>query len=185
MATINTKRINSDDPYDFYRTQPEATMGAIRAGVFKGIETAWDPCDGIGGISLQLEKVGISVERSDISDYGLGGWITVADFLELNEPLFDTDCIVMNPPFRKTFEFVEKALQLSDKVIMFNRVSFLESDKRGKKFKSREWPLSEVFIHSRRVGCAKGFSEEYTNAVMYCWFVFDNNCTGDCRVHWI
>ena len=185
MATINTKRISSEDPNDLYRTHPDATRFAISGGVFKGCKSLWDCCDGLGGISDVLQADGFAVKRSDIKTYG-SSRVVEADFLTLNKPLFDCDAIVMNPPYKLTFEFVEKALQLSSRVIMFNRASFLESGKRGGKFKSGEWPLSDVFIHSKRVGCAKGFSKDYANAVMYCWYVFDESCVGKHpRLHWL
>ena len=184
MATINTQRVNNDEANDLYRTHPSATIRAIDAGVFDGVSTLWDCCDGLGGISNELEKAGFNLHRSDLINYFQKG-VTICDFLSLEKPLFECDAIVMNPPYKLTFEFVEKALQLSKRVVMFNRVSFLESDKRGSKFKSGEWPLTDVFVHSRRVGCAKGFGEDYANAVMYCWYVFDKSKSGDCRLHWI
>src|SRR5690554_4304133 len=120
MATINTKRVNRDNANDLYRTHPDATIRAIGAGVFDRDKTLWDCCDGLGGISDELEKAGFTVKRSDLIDYFRENTV-VRDFLSLESPLFHCDAIVMNPPYKLTFEFVEKALQLSNRVIMFNR----------------------------------------------------------------
>jgi hypothetical protein len=186
MATINTVRKNSDEANDLYRTEPLATEAAVMHGVFSNINTAWDCCDGLGGISGVLERHGISVGKSDIVNYGRRN-VVVQDFLELQEPLFNTDCIVMNPPFKLTAEFLDKACNLSDKVIMFNRVSFLETVQRANKIKSGQWPLTDVYFHAYRVGCAKGMYEtRYANAVFYAWFLFDKHrFTGKPVMHWI
>lgn len=188
MASVNTVRKNNDAPNDLYRTEPLATEAAIVEGVFDDVSSLWDCCDGLGGISNVLEANGWQVFRSDIEDYGNTG-VHIADFLALDEPLFKADCIVMNPPFKQTSEFLDKACQLSDKVIMFNRVSFLETVKRAVKLQSGEWPLTDIYFHAYRVGCAKGLTEEkYANAVFYAWFVFDRNkrATGVTPVvHWI
>ena len=117
MASVNTVRKNNDSPNDLYKTEPLATHSAILSGVFDGINSVWDCCDGLGGISNVLEENGILTYRSDIEDYGDRG-IQIADFLSLDEPLYDADCIVMNPPFKLTSEFMDKACQLSNKVIM-------------------------------------------------------------------
>lgn len=189
MASVNTVRKNNDDDNDLYRTSPVATKSALLAGVFDGVESAWDCCDGIGGISNILEESGIKMFRSDLIDYGMRD-VVISDFLALEKPLFEADCIVMNPPYKLTSEFMDKACSLSNKVIMFNRVSFLETVTRAKKMQSGEWPLTDIFFHAFRVGCAKGLTEEkYANAVFYAWYVFDKekraNTNNPPLVHWI
>lgn len=181
MASINTVRKNNDSPNDLYQTEPLATESAIISGVFRGIKSAWDCCDGLGGISDVLIDNGIE-------DYGDRG-VQIADFLSLDKPLYDTDCIVMNPPFKLTTEFMDKACRLSSKVIMFNRVSFLETVKRANKMQSGEWPLTDIYFHAYRVGCAKGTEGKYGNAVFYAWYVFDRDKWESTKhtplVHWI
>lgn len=186
MATINTVRKNHDAPNDLYQTHPLATESAILHGVFNCVESVWDCCDGVGGISKVLERSGIKVYRSDIEDYNDTG-IDKLDFLKITEKPYPVEVIVMNPPFKLTKEFMDKACSLVDRVIMFNRVSFLETVNRAEKMISGEWPLTDVYFHSYRVGCAKGLDGSYGNSVFYAWYVFDKKLfNGEPpRLHWI
>lgn len=184
MATPNIKVNNRDDPYELYRTEPKATELAYDNGVFKGVKSVYDPCDGLGGITNILEDKGITCYRADVVNRNGPLMQRQRDFL--TDPWLPcADALVMNPPFTKTSEFLDTACSFYNKVIMFNRISFLETVKRATKIKSNEWPLSKVWIHAGRVGCAKGFDDKYVNAVMYAWFVFDRYHKGEPVIDWL
>lgn len=189
MVSPNTRRNLDADPNDLYETSREAVELAIKAGVFDGIKSVYDPCDGLGGITNVLEELlGIRTIRSDKFVYeGTSERTWVVDFLlsdDIPDPYL-VDALVMNPPYKLTYEFVDKATDVYDKVIMFNRINFLETYKRSIKMHTREWNLKTVYIHADRVGCAKP-GEKAVKAVMYAWYVFDkNNRNLNPEIKWI
>lgn len=186
MASSNTKRKVKKEGLDLYRTSVTAMKSAINAGVFDDVSSAYDPCDGLGGISNPLEEAGIPVHRTDIFDHGNDKLDGLVNFLELSKtPAPDVDVLVMNPPFNLTYEFVEKALELHDRVFMFNRVSFLETKTRSAKLSSGDWPLKHVWFYGFRVGCAEGYTDEEKNAVFYAWYEFDKEFKGAPTMSWI
>jgi len=185
MAASNTRRNQDAHPDDLYQTDPKAVKLAITAGVFKGIASAYDPCNGFGALSNELKKIGIKVDTSDLIDYGIGD--RIEDFLnpeiELDNPV---DAIVFNPPFKMTTDFVTQALKLNDRLIMFNRVTFLETVSRAVKIQST-WGLTDIYYHAARVGCTKGTGEkDYKNSVFYAWYNFEpKKYNGITKSHWI
>lgn len=185
MATANTKRNKDADANDLYQTNPKAVHLAVKAGVFRGVRTAYDPCNGLGAISNVLESIGIKTQTSDLIDYGIGD--TVTDFLgaEIGNKN-NVDAIVFNPPYKLTSEFIDRALEINDKVIMFNRVTFLETEKRAIKLQ-KDWGLTDIYLHASRVGCKKGLEEErYANAVFYGWYILEpSKYAGVTNAHWI
>lgn len=193
MASANTKRNDDADPRNLYNTLPDAVESATAAGVFKQLKTFWDPCNGLGRLSNALEaetgvKCGV---RSDKYDYGRCD--DIIDFLDrddlgadLTVHGVDYEHIVFNPPFPLTAEFLDRAFELTDKVYMFNRVSFLETENRAHALDDRKWPLKKVWFFAYRTGCTKGVDEQkQTKAVMYAWYEFDKNYTGEPTVGWI
>lgn len=193
MATANTRRNDTADPSDLYNTMTDAVVSANAAGVFEGLRSFWDPCNGLGRLSRTLEsETGVKCAKtSDKFDYGIGD--EIIDFIDTDDlgkltmvPGIDFEHIVFNPPFTLTAEFLDEALKVTDKVFMFNRVSFLETDGRASKLDSREWPLKKVWLFAYRTGCTKGVKEEkQPKAVMYAWYEFDKSYTGEPMVGWI
>jgi len=182
MVSINTRRNANAHIDDLYQTHPNATKLALKGGVFKGIQSVYDPCNGFGGITKQLDNNGIKTVCSDMIDYGIGD--EIINFLDV-DVMPNVDAIAFNPPFKLTKEFMNKATDLCGKVIMFNRVSFLETVKRAKDIQGK-WGLTDIYFHSARTGCSKGVEEEYGNAVFYAWYVFDNkNYNGKTEAHWL
>lgn len=170
MATANTRRNKNAVKNDLYQTSKEATILAINHGIFDGLKKVYDPCDGRGALSNVLIKHVPVVIRSDLIDYGTGA--SVFDYLT-SDVHYDVDALVMNPPYLLTTEFLDKACSEYDKVIMFNRISFLETSKRADKMLNGDWPLTEVYVHADRVGCYKEEEGDTPKAVMYAWYVFD------------
>lgn len=193
MATANTKRNPDADVNNLYNTLTDAVVSANAAGVFEGLKPFWDPCNGLGRLSKCLEsETGVKCAKtSDKHDYGLGD--ETIDFIDTDDlgvdtmvPGVDFDHIVFNPPFTLTSDFLDQALTLTDKVYMFNRVSFLETEGRARKLDGRDWPLKKVWFFAYRTGCSKGVKEEaQPKAVMYAWYEFDKNYTGEPMLGWI
>lgn len=187
MATANTHRSDNADPLDLYNTDVVATRMAIEGGVFNSAGKLWDPCDGLGDMSNVLKAYGFDVETSDKYDHVDRG-VMLLDFLAEIHPRIDTiDGIVMNPPFKQTLEFIDRALELVDRVYMFNRASVLETRTRAERFNLRDWPLSAYYQFGPRVNCSKGVERSYParGAVMYGWYVLDKKHKGDPVLRWL
>jgi hypothetical protein len=193
MASSNTKRkdkseISENELYNtplialesFYTQFPE---------VFDQYDTYYDPCSGLGAISSFLKGLGKTVVTGDLIDYGYQD--SVGDFLaisKLPKSLSSvSSCIVMNPPFTLTKEFVDHSLKLCDNVLMFNRMVTIESKYRANKFKSGEWDLDTMYQFGFRVSCTKGVDMEPTaNSVAYSWFDIKRfKGTEGARLKWI
>ena len=187
MSSPNTKKNPSTDPNDLYST-PKIALEAFYEQfpeVFDAYDTYYDPCNGLGDIAIFLRDLGKRVYTSDLVDYGLGD--NTKDFLTVNKILKDIDCVIFNPPFTLTEEFVDKALTLCDNVLMFNRMTTIESNARANKLKCKAWPLESMWQFGFRVSCTKGVDREPTaNSVAYSWFHFDvKNYTDKTKLDWI
>jgi hypothetical protein len=186
MTSANTKRNPNAETNDLYST-PKAALDCFYnqyPEVFESYNTYYDPCNGLGDIADYLRSIGKVVITSDLIDYGLGD--NIKDFLTLEEIDPEVDCIIMNPPYTLTGKFIDKALDLCNNVLMFNRTSTLESIYRGTKFESREWPLANYWQFSHRVSCTKGISRELTsNSVSYGWFELCRGFSGKTEMDWI
>lgn len=93
---------------DFYATPPECTEALIDAlpNIFQPKKIIWEPACGDGAISKVFIKKGFSVQSSDLYDRGFGKH--GVDFLKDNHPTFD--CIVTNPPFNLSVDFIERSM---------------------------------------------------------------------------
>lgn len=185
MATSNTKRNVEADKNGLYSTSKESLDAAYIAGLFENYDVFYDPCNGLGDISDYLESKGKKVYRNDLLDYGTK-YTSIGDFLEVESIPQDVECIIMNPPFKLTEEFVDKALSLCDNLVMFNRATVLETASRSKKHNHGQWPLKEFHSFANRVSCTQGVDRDKTNnAVWYGWFVYDKKYLGNPEIHWL
>lgn len=195
MASPNTKRDVSKGGDDLYITPPVALESFYEQyrSVIDQFNVFLDPCDGLGAISNFLESKGKKVYRYDLVDY-TGRLDKVTNFLELEDIPEDVECIIFNPPFKLTKEFVDKALSLCSNLLMFNRMTTIESNGRASKFDSKEWDLKSMYQFGFRVSCPKGVIDESgdirleptANSVAYSWFEFDQNNMGlTSRLMWI
>jgi hypothetical protein len=185
MASPNTSRNVSKDGSDLYNTPVEALEAAYEAGIFDRFNVYYDPCDGLGAISDFLESKGKKVYRSDLFDYERGNCKQI-DFLGLTELPDDVQCIVFNPPFKLTEEFMDKAFSLCPEVIMFNRATVLETKSRSKKHDDKTWKLKKFWSFGNRVSCTQGETKEPTaNSVWYGFFEYSKICVGEPSIGWL
>ena len=198
MASTNTKRTLDVEVNNLYNTPIEALEGFYKSfpEVFDSYNVYFDPCNGLGNISRYLKSQNAKVITSDLIDYADNGEISdyIQDFLEVEELPEEVECIIFNPPFKLTKEFVDHAVYLMNKsktcqsILMFNRASTLFSKERGKRFDSQDWPLYMAYLFSYRVSCTKGVYEEPTaNSVDYAFFEFIKNPPRDSepKIGWI
>ena len=192
MASANTKKndketIEENELYNtplialdsFYEQYPE---------VIDQYATFYDPASGIGSITEWLKLKDKHVISSDIVDYGYQDFI--GDFLTSNaeDNLFRyLDCIIINPPFTLTAEFIDKALEYNCDILMFNRMTTIESRKRAEKFHSKEWNLECMYQFAFRVSCSKGVERQVTaNSVAYSWYKISSKPSSkSTKLKWI
>lgn len=189
MASSNSKRNPKEmiEENELYSTPTIAleTFHNQYPEVFGKYKCFYDPCDGLGQISDYLESIGKKVYRGDIVDYR-SKLNFKESFLSREAIPEDVDCIIFNPPFTLTEEFVDKALSLCPNLIMFNRLTTIESNARANKLNSGEWPMTCLYQFGFRVSCPKGTDmEKSPNSVAYSWLTFDRYSTDGCRLKWI
>ena len=176
MASANTKKNDKEtiEENELYNTPLIALDSFYEqySEVIDQYETFYDPASGIGSITEWLKLKDKHVISSDIVDYGYQDFIE--DFLTSNaeDKLFRyLDCIIINPPFTLTADFIDKALEYNCDILMFNRMATIESRKRAEKFHSREWNLECMYQFAFRVSCTKGVERQATsNSVAYSWY---------------
>lgn len=112
-----------------------------------------DPCCGTGVLTEAALAAGYKPVTFDIQDWGYQ--CIVLDFLSKNagvDAILSGNAVLMNPPFSKAAEFVEKALEKgARKVICFQRFAWWESQKR-KEFWDK-YPPNRVYICGDRADC--------------------------------
>jgi hypothetical protein len=159
---------------DFYAT-PDYAIDAILSRVgFVG--EVWEPACGDGAICKRLLAAGYrNIYATDLIDRGYGD--EHYDFLKSRRV---TDNIITNPPFKIGTKFTLHALRLArKKVVMFNKLTFLEGKERRDKLFSQDH-LKTVYIFGERVGFNGG-----GGMLAFAWFVFDKEYQGKPELEWI
>jgi len=161
---------------DFYATPTLATEKLLQKECFSGL--MWECACGDGAISKVLIKNGYDVYSSDLINRGYGEQL---DFLQSNK---EVDNIITNPPFNLSTEFTLQALKLAHKkIILLNKLSFLEGIKRNKEIFSKN-KLQNVYVFSKRLNFRK-YSGEINGLMAFAWFVFNQDYEGNAQLQWI
>jgi len=170
--TVNNNRSSSD----FYGTPEKCTEDLLERETFDG--PIWECACGEGAISKVLIKHNYKVYSSDIEDRGYG--TSGIDFLTQTKPVAN---IFTNPPFKLGTDFVIHALSLAQKkVVIFNKLTFLEGIKRKSIFEQGH--LKNIYVYSKRVNLKK--NQKLTGGMMaFAWFVFDKTYQGKPMLDWI
>lgn len=182
----------SREENDFYATNPKALDLFISTFDEKLNQNVWENACGAGHLSECLIKHGHNVLSTDLIDRGYDKMKTTLDFLNADpqEWHFDGD-ILTNPPFKYAMDFVRKGLDLvntGNRVIMFLKIQFLESEKRyNGLFKDN--PPKYVYVHTtRQETCRGGDFETYkdsSGSMCFAWFVWEKGYKGDTVLRWI
>lgn len=174
----------SDEPYDFYATDPKAVELLLNSETFS--RNVWEPACGEGHISKVLQEYWYHVYSTDVVDRGFGDGIF--DFLkgEVKSCSVNAD-IITNPPYKYAQQFVEKAIDavsVGHKVAMFLKLTFLEGNKRQKLFSI--YPPKTVYVCADRFKCGKnGHFDSERSAVAYCWMVWEKGFYGVPQLRWL
>lgn len=174
---------NSDrECNDFYATDPKAGELLLQLEDFQ--KNIWEVSCGLGHLSKVFEKAGYIVKSTDLIDrgYGKGG----IDFLNTTIKSWSGD-IVTNPPYTWAKDFIEKAISIvpvGNKIAMFLKLQFLESQNRKQFFKNN--PPKIVYVSSSRICCVKNghFNKCSPNAIAYCWYIWIKGFKGDPIIKW-
>lgn len=115
-----------------------------------------DPCVGTGILPQAVIDSGQKFEiitTSDIHDWNPPGFkVNVYDYLERTEDYLNGTTVIMNPPFSKACEFVQKAFDLGAyKVLCFQRKAWRESLKRREFWDL--YPPKNIFVCGERATC--------------------------------
>ena len=166
---------------DFYATDPVVIKPLLEREKFVG--SIWECACGQGHLSKELEKQGFNVISTDLYDRGYG--YAGVDFLWQGS--LRAENIITNPPYKYATEFVKHAIDLqADKIAMFMKLTFLET--KGRKELFLKHPPKNVYVFSERVRCAIGGDferQKNSNAIAYCWYVWEKDYTGKTVIGWV
>lgn len=168
---------------DYYATDPTAIDTLVK--VYDLPKQIWECACGEGHLAKRLTELGYDVVATDLVDrgYGIGG----VDFLcEMDNR--GCDCILTNPPFRYSTEFIIHALDILPSggvLAMFLRTLCLEGQQRYEKI-YRHNPPKYVFQFVRRIKCAKnGEFDGVAGVQAYGWFIWEKGYKGETIIKWI
>ena len=171
--------------HDYYATDPNALTSLLRMKELPKV--VYECACGAGHLAEVLGKHGHSVVATDLVSrgYGVGG----VDFLKVEKLPENCNCILTNPPYKFTMEFIEHSLELlpeGGEAIFLLNVNALSGKARYERF-YKHGVLKEVFVFPRRIQCAKNgdFASQNGSAVNYAWFVFRKGYLGKTHVRWI
>lgn len=178
-ATPHSDTIRANN--DFYSTDPIAIDYLLEHEEFS--KDIWECACGSGALSKRLNDFGFNVRSTDKFFRGYGDENSI-DFLEQTKK-FNGD-IITNPPYNLSLEFVEKALELSNrKVAMFLRIQFLESKKRYERL-LKEHPPKKVLVFVKRMKCYPNDVDTVkSSAICFAWFIWDKEYSGNTILEWI
>jgi hypothetical protein len=133
----------------------------------------WDPCgDDADSIAIALKAHGKTVVTTDIACDGI-------DFRDRRKAPPGIKAIITNPPFSLAADFVRHGLLLVPKVVILERIQFLEAETRADLFDAGK--LARVFVFRDRVPRMHrtGWDGKRASpAMMLAWFVFDREHDG-------
>ena len=172
---------------DYYATDPDALCKLLDT-YNEFSPNIWECACGGNHLANVLKERGFNVRCTDIIDRTHDGTIEVMDFLSQNEK-FDGD-IITNPPYKYVTEFVNKAIDTvtdGHRVMMFLKLTFLESSKRRKLFEST--PPEFLYVSTKRIQCAMNgdfvtYKKGTGTAVAYGWFIWRKGFTGEPTIRW-
>jgi hypothetical protein len=156
---------------EIYQTPACAVEALLRAEPLP--QHLLDPC---GPDDSELVRT-LVAHGHEVTAFALA--IDGIDFLTMKELPASTDAMVTNPPFSKAADFVRHALTLVPKVVVLERVQFLETRRRAELFRS--CGLARVHVFSDRVPRMHpvGWTGKQASPAMCLgWFVFERGYGG-------
>ena len=169
-AYANRKPVSERPEQDFYSTPYPLTWELLKLNEFNKRTPIYEPADGSGAISSQLEKAGFKVYRDDIRTTG-------KDFLDCKEK---HPAIITNPPFSLWTEFVDSARGVSDKWAFIGKTNFFGTYNR---YKDGVWKnLSKVYVFNRQLDYRSPLRDDgamHVGNLITGWFIWDKSWKKD------
>ncbi len=173
-SAVMQQRSEPHTSLDDFPTPPWATRALVEFLAGEGYDpdrmVCREPAANRGHMVKPLAESFLSVEASDVHDYGAG--YPVVDYLwgPIPSPV---DWTITNPPFRLAEQFVERACASSRVgVAVIVRAAFLEGVGRHERLFSKNAP-SFVLQFTERVVMHKGkLSANGSTATAYAWLVW-------------
>jgi hypothetical protein len=163
---------------EIYPTPPIAVEALVRLEPLPCV--CWECC-GLekSAIATVLRTHGRRVVCSDIESDGV-------DFLDRTTAPRGVEAIVTNPPFSLAADFVHHGLVLVPKVVVLERIQFLESETRAALFDAGK--LARIWVFRNRV--PRMHRQDWRGkraspAMTLAWFVFDRDHDGRPTLDWI
>jgi hypothetical protein len=184
--SVNRERVKED----YYATPKEATESLLNSLDLSGCESFYEPACGEGHISKVLEKIypNADIHSTDLINRGFG--VGNIDFLKLDSFTRKFDCIITNPPFKLSQEFIKKGLKLSNRyVIMFAKIQLLEGIARRKLFD--KFPPKYIYVFTERVNPLRNGSpvdengKKWASTMCFAWFVWKIGFSGEPIIRWL
>lgn len=169
---------------DYYATEPKALKKLLNVETFS--KNVWECACGGGHLVNVLKEHNYNVWSTDLVNRNSEICDAELDFLKFNQAI---NCdIITNPPYKLALSFVEHSLDITtngNKIAMFLKIQFLESEIRGNFFK--KFPPKYVYVFSKRVNCAKnGDFERYpSSAICYAWYIWVKGETSEPIIRWL
>jgi predicted RNA methylase len=169
---------HADRGLDLYETPGVAVRALLQVERLSG--TIWEPACGRGAIARVLREAGHNVIATDIEDYGCPDATADVDFLAQQRAPGDVKTILTNPPFRWANDFVRHALALAPRVVIFQRLTFLEGQARSDVLDGGQLARVHVFRNRIPMLHRDGWDGPKIERSLcpYCWFVWEQNHEG-------
>jgi len=91
------------------------------------------------------------------------------------------------PPYKYALDFIlQSKKQARNKIAMFLKTVFLESEIRRAMFEDEQFPLKTMYQFSKRVTLYKdGVKLNNSGMIAYAWYVWDKEHKGKPTIEWI
>ena len=164
---------------DFYETPYSMAQQLLLTGIVPRESLILEPAAGNGATVKVLDAHGYQVTSYDLSD-GI-------DFLDEQRQF---DVVLTNPPYSHASAFITKAKAVArQKVVLLLRLSYLHGIRRYRSiWTDTSFPLASVNIFTRypMLGDPLRCDGKYrTGMIVYAWYVWDRDHTGEPIVRWI
>jgi len=159
---------------DFYETPYSLTR--LLLDKVKLIGTILEPACGNGAIVKVLNEYGYEVKSYDRD----------TDFLT-ETSYYNT--IITNPPYSLSFEFIQKAKQISDNFLFLLPLAYLHGKSRYDNiYMDKHFPLKKIFVFTRYPLLGEKLREDgkhNTGMMVYAWFWWDKSYNKQPTIDWL
>jgi len=194
-AVMAQKRAKLEAPkpwekFEFFPTPPWATRALFVHSLygFRQAASVWEPCAGLGHMSVVLGEFFADVRATDVYNYptddGRDGESLGIERFDFLDPLAvhrsaPVDWIITNPPFGEAPKMLNMALATARVGVAFLlRMQWLEGGDRFRTVYADRAPTFVAPFVERVPMCEGGCDPAGSSATMYAWFVWRRDAKG-------